>query len=454
MKIFRTLYIIIWAFFCFVVVGQEAASSYYLPYQMPAHAFVKYNAFLRNPSFTHHNEQGQQVGAYYRSQWMGYNNESFALMGLGYTNKWRVGSAMSAFVYKRNAGVMSNMGIVLNYAHYLPFSHDSGLRLGLNVIPTFSSLDRSRVVIPDATDPLLNTGSTFGFTAQPGFDVNFGGFYIGAAADNLVSNINGASSQRYVFHLMYKYEIDQGGRGTDRKLTLGVFPSLNGSKINGSAQVLFDSTKFWAYAAAEYRYGILAGAGLYLMENIGIGMEYEMPILRAIPGVGSTVGAYVSMKFGAGSGTLSASRAKKYRRGTRATQETLSTRTSSNQVTQANKPKPAPPKPAATTPPPPPPEPPKPSDGFAVRTESVADDKVAGGYYLIIGSFNEPKYAQSLIASKRTKYEVGGFSANGRNYVYLERKVSTEAEARKLYDRYVKNTKDFPSGMWVLQVTK
>ena len=61
----------------------QEQKGFYVPYQMPTHAFVRFNTFVANPAAPLVvNYQEHNVGLYYRNQWMGYKNDNFSLMGL------------------------------------------------------------------------------------------------------------------------------------------------------------------------------------------------------------------------------------------------------------------------------------------------------------------------------------------------------------------------------------
>ena len=83
---------------------------------------------------------------------------------------------MNAMVFKRNATVMTNYGVVLNYGHLITLSDQVRIGLGLSVVPSFSGLDKGRIRAADPTDPLLNVGKSFDINVQPGGYIAFGDF--------------------------------------------------------------------------------------------------------------------------------------------------------------------------------------------------------------------------------------------------------------------------------------
>ena len=110
----------------------QEQKGFYVPYQMPTHAFVRFNTFVANPAAPLIvNYQEHNVGLYYRNQWMGYKNDNFSLMGLSYGRNWRETSSMNLFLYKRNVTVMTNYGVVLNYGHLIHLSDNVRIGMGL-----------------------------------------------------------------------------------------------------------------------------------------------------------------------------------------------------------------------------------------------------------------------------------------------------------------------------------
>ena len=80
-------------------------------------------------------------------------------MGTFLWANWRETSSMNLFLYKRNVTVMSNYGIVLNYGHLIHLSDNVRIGMGLNLIPSFSGLDKGRIRVADPADPLLQLGT-------------------------------------------------------------------------------------------------------------------------------------------------------------------------------------------------------------------------------------------------------------------------------------------------------
>lgn len=466
-RIYLGLMMLFWA----NIFAQDA--SFYLPYQMPTHSSVKFNTFLANPAFPLLGFQEQNAGIHYRSQWMGYKDESFTLMGASYGVNWNEISSANAFVYKRNAGIMSNIGVVLNYGHYVQFSDAMGLRLGLNVIPMYSGIDESRVVI-NTPDPLLSFKKTFGLTAQPGFDFNFGdltrsSFHVGATAENLFDYsfadskaMTSFSDKTITGHLMYRSMM----QGSSEMFEDGHWAAMlratrEQSEINLGGHVAFDFPRLgWTYLGYTQKYGIFAGLGFNINDYLSLGLEYENGAGAKIKQLGSTFGVHINAQFGGDrqkSSQLSRERQQAQRQKARekARQRIESRRADARKPVTPPVVKDTVPKTTPTPPPPPPAkveEPPKVEP--VIRVQNIASDKIPPGHYVVVGVFRDPRNAFRYIQELRKKYQVAGFVHPKTNftYVYVGGAALSREAAEAIHSKNMFNP-DFNTGnIWILHV--
>lgn len=485
MKILKHILIIIMLFFSWHIFSQEE-TPYYLPYQMPTHTFVKFNSFISNPTFPLiSNYQEYNTGIYYRSQWLGFKNESNQLMGASFGFNWKEQNSANFFAYKRNAGIMSNIGIVLNYEHFVEFSDEAGLRLGINVIPALSGIDKARVRISESSDPRLQVGNSFGLTVQPGFDFNVGYFHFGATAENLLDYSFGAKKTMTSFdhkiftgHLMYRYEIedDEIFERAAWHVMGRVTKESDGINLSGNAGI--DAPKLgWLYGGYTQKYGAFVGIGFNINEMISVGGEYENGIAAKIPNLGSTVGVYVNFQFGGKRQADSRNdRLKKdnQRKAARLrAEERMKARAERlkaqpiqpKDTTQVAKSTPATPTPTPPAPPTPAPNTNNGNNGltevknssgesFFIKRENIASDKIQRGYYVVIGVYQDPRNAFRLITLMRKKYQVAGFvnPITNRTYVYIGNPAMGLDEAQQLYRKHLYNPDFTSTGMWVLEV--
>jgi putative bacteroidetes-specific membrane protein len=419
----------------------QEQSGFYVPYQMPTHAFVRFNTFVANPAFPLIvNYQEHNIGLYYRNQWMGYKNDNFSLMGLSYGRNFRETSSMNAMIFKRNVTVMTSYGVVLNYGHAVELSDAVKLNMGLNVIPTFSGLDKGRIHAADPSDPLLNVGNIFGVSVQPGVDIAIGDFHIAGTSDNLIDYATGSNKAMTAFrdktftaHLMYRTAFQSRNDLLEEgywSVALRATKEYDGFNFGGHALIDLPALG-WANVGYTQRNGLIAGVGFNIRQQWSIGVEYENAIGVKVPQLGNTLGVYLNVQFGG--------------------------------------------KRQEHTPPPPkrpnklpvvPVEPPKPVEKkkeeikpvpvqtdapLAVKTEKMKG--VTEGYYVVIGVYANPRNAFNERQRLGKRYDVGTFvnSKNGYTYLYLGKGVMSAEEAQSLMRKNMMK-EDFYGGIWILEV--
>ena len=421
-----------------------------MPYQMPTHAFVRFNTFVANPAFPLIvNYQEHNVGLYYRNQWSGYKNDNFSLMGLSYGRNWRETSSMNAMVFKRNATVMTNYGVVLNYGHLITLSDQVRIGLGLSVVPSFSGLDKGRIRAADPTDPLLNVGNSFDINVQPGGYIAFGDFYIAGMAENLIDYSSGAGQamtefrdKTFTAHLMYRTALESNNSLLENGYWSAAFRATkeyDGYNFGGSAMLDLPALG-WLNVGYTQRNGLLAGVGVNLRQQWSLGVEYENPIGVKIPQLGSTFGVYLNVQFGG----------ERQKVAPPPTPRNPTKRPEIVQVTpektEEKKPEPLVKQPDLTK------MPVKPNQApISVKIETM--EGVPPGHYVIIGVYASARNAFNFRQQMAKRYEVGTFvnKKNGLNYVYLGKGNMSLEEAQALMRKQMVNI-DFVGGIWVLEV--
>lgn len=438
---------------CFLISAFALAQEqkgYYMPYQMPTHAFVRFNTFVANPAFPLIvNYQEHNVGLYYRKQWSGYKNDNFSLMGLSYGRNWRETSSMNAMVFKRNATVMTNYGVVLNYGHLITLSDQVRIGLGLSVVPSFSGLDKGRIRAADPTDPLLNVGNSFDINVQPGGYIAFGDFYIAGMAENLIDYSSGAGKamtefrdKTFTAHLMYRTALESNNSLLENGYWSAAFRATkeyDGYNFGGSAMLDLPALG-WLNVGYTQRNGLLAGVGVNLRQQWSLGIEYENPIGVKIPQLGSTFGVYLNVQFGG----------ERQKVAPPPTPRNPTKRPEIVQVTpektEEKKPEPLVKQPDLTK------VPVKPNQApISVKIETM--EGVPPGHYVIIGVYASARNAFNFRQQMAKRYEVGTFvnKKNGLNYVYLGKGNMSLEEAQALMRKQMVNI-DFIGGIWVLEV--
>lgn len=356
---------------------------------------------------------------------------------------------MNAMVFKRNATVMTNYGVVLNYGHLITLSDQVRIGLGLSVVPSFSGLDKGRIRAADPTDPLLNVGNSFDINVQPGGYIAFGDFYIAGMAENLIDYSSGAGKamtefrdKTFTAHLMYRTALESNNSLLENGYWSAAFRATkeyDGYNFGGSAMLDLPALG-WLNVGYTQRNGLLAGVGVNLRQQWSLGVEYENPIGVKIPQLGSTFGVYLNVQFGG----------ERQKVAPPPTPRNPTKRPEIVQVTpektEEKKPEPLVKQPDLTK------VPVKPNQApISVKIETM--EGVSPGHYVIIGVYASARNAFNFRQQMAKRYEVGTFvnKKNGLNYVYLGKGNMSLEEAQALMRKQMVNI-DFMGGIWVLEV--
>lgn len=434
-------------FLATIATWAQEQKGFYVPYQMPTHAFVRFNTFVANPAFPLVvNYQEHNAGLYYRNQWMGYQNDHFSLMGISYGRNWRQTSSMNAFLYKRNVTVMTNYGAVLNYGHLIELSDKVRIGMGLNVIPSVSGLDKGRIQVVDPSDPLLQVGNSFDIAIQPGGYIAIGDFYIAGTAENLIDYSAAAAKAMTEFrdktltaHLMYRKALDSNNDLMENGYWSVAFRATKEyDGLNFGGHALLDLPALgWANVGYTQRNGLIAGLGVNLRQQWSLGVEYENALGVKVPQLGNTIGIYLNVQFGGDRQKRTPPPPPKPPRLPVVPVKEEEPKKEEPLVKQDPEIKPQPVKPKQAP--------------IAVKT--VPMEGVPAGYYVIIGVYANARNAYTFREQMSKRYEVGTFvnKVNALTYVYMGKGALSLEEAQNLMHKWMYHV-DFIGGIWVLEV--
>ena len=430
----------------------QEQKGFYVPYQMPTHAFVRFNTFVANPAFPLVvNYQEHNVGLYYRNQWSGYKNDNFSLMGLSYGRNWRGTSSVNAFLYKRNVTVMTNYGVVLNYGHLITLSDKLRIGMGLNVIPSFSGLDKGRIRVADPADPLLEVGNSFDFVLQPGGYIAFGDFYLAGTAENLIDYASGAAKAMTEFrdktltaHLMYRKALESNNDLLENgywSVALRATKEFDGLNFGGHAMIDLPALG-WANLGYTQRNGLIAGVGFNLRQQWSLGIEYENAMGVKVPQLGNTFGVYLNVQFG---GDRQKRTPPPPPKPPRLPVVPVEEKPKEDKPKEEDKPL-VPPTPGVEK------KDTKPNQApISIKTETM--EGVPAGHYVIIGVYANFRNAYNFREQMSKRYEVNSFvnKKNSLTYIHLGKGALSLEDAQNLMRKYMLNI-DFIGGIWVLEV--
>lgn len=292
MKLRNFLILSLIAFLSFTTVNAQESDPI-LPLKVAPQNLMKFNRFLINPTFTTVRENNSYINFLHRNQSFQFDNNDQTYF-VSYSGRIGDRNGMGLSLYSQQKGLVSNIGIMANYAYGIKLSDKSNFTFGANLSYYNTGYDRNRASQLDPNDPLLNgTVDSNVLSFQPGFNLSYGQFDFGVYAENLFDyNIKTSeqltefANKTYSGHLQYTHPFNTGtgilesarlmplarvrlnaqdGPLTDNQQDL----SLGGSLI-------LDLPKLgWLQGGYDSFYGASAGAGFNLNKRLSIGYTME-----------------------------------------------------------------------------------------------------------------------------------------------------------------------------------
>ncbi|MEX0362472.1 MAG: PorP/SprF family type IX secretion system membrane protein, partial [Allomuricauda sp.] len=278
----------------------------YVSYDVPFQNLLKFNRFLINPTFSAVREDKSYVNLFHRSQGAEFNdnNQNYFLSYSGRIND-RVGLGVS--LYNQQEGVISNLGIMANYAHGIQLGQKSNLSFGVNIPYYVSSFDPDRAVALD-DDPILNDATQNSIISfQPGLNLSLGKFDFGVFAQNLVDyNIRTGKSlsefneKTFSGHIQFAHSFRNGAGifedGRLLPLARARFEA-NQDPIFGGGLILDLPKLGWLQGGYDQLYGASAGTGFNLNRRLSFGYNFEKNLNRNLTHLGVTHEVSIAFSF-------------------------------------------------------------------------------------------------------------------------------------------------------------
>lgn len=463
--------IVLFVLTLFVQFALAQKDNYYLPYEMPGHVAVKYNSFLLNPAFPILAESKEShVALYHRNQWMNFKNNFKTFSGT-YGKKWSDQEMFHLMAFNTKMGVFANTGILGNYIHQIEISDGNYLRLGVNAVFAMSGLSRGEIIVNDPTDRAYDNISTTGIVnVNPAFDMNFGTFHFGISAENLIDYAISSGEmavpfgeKAFVGHVMYR-NVMEGASGILEEATFAAMAKARKSpdNIQVGGHLLLDMPLLgWIFGGYDQKYGIFGGLGFNINTHFSAGFGYEQGLATYVKNLGGTYDVTLAYHFGG----ERHERAKKLAKDRKAKEVELEAKrqAAARAKEEANKKPEVVPPPTETKPTPPPVKEEQKTvmqrleDRMRVQEHKIADEKIAGGFYVIGNVFRNPKGAYQYMQNIRAI----GLTANsfvhpqnGMTYVYFEKPFDTKSEAGVLMMDLLKRPEFANKSIWVLRVSR
>ncbi len=271
--------------------------SPYVSYNVPFQNLLKFNRFLINPTFSTVREDKSYINFFHRSQ-SAYFQDNYQNYFLSYSGRINDRTGLGISVYNQQEGLVSNIGILTNYAYGVRLGPKSVLTFGFNIPYYRSSFDENRAVTNE-TDPALAALSENSIIAfQPGINVAFGSFDIGVFAEDLFDfnlktgeSLTSFGEKSFSGHLQYtrNFRYADGIFEEGRLMPIARIRKIGNEGLEFGGGVILDLPRLgWLQAGYDSFYGGSAGAGFNINKRLSLGYNFEKGFSQGIQNFGVT----------------------------------------------------------------------------------------------------------------------------------------------------------------------
>ena len=269
----------------------------FITYDVPSQNLLKFNRFLINPTFSTVREDKSYVNLLHRNQSVTFddNNQTYFLSYSGRMND-RTGLGLS--LYTQREGIVSNYGILANYAYGIKLSDKSNFTFGANLSYYNSGFDQNRAN-PIENDPLLNGFQDVSLLSfQPGFNLSYGKFDFGLFAENLFDynlktseSVSDFQDKTFSGHLQYTHQFENasGIMENARLMPLARARKVGQDEFVLGGNLILDLPRLgWVQGGYDSFYGASAGIGFNLNKRVSIGYTMEKGLSNTFDNFGLT----------------------------------------------------------------------------------------------------------------------------------------------------------------------
>lgn len=274
---------------------------------MYSHYF--YKPMIYNPAFTGDGD-AVNIMLINRAQWSDFKGAPqlniFTLDGRLLDKK--VGLGLQLISDRK--GISNRLGGDLSYSYRVKLNDDMHLALGVSFGAVDHTLNYSKALVENTTDPTLFTGSQhkIAYNANAGVAFVWKELALGAAAPQLLGNkVNYVDSagvrpyytqaRHYMSSLKYKFFISKDKGISIAPQALVRFVSNAPLQYDGNLN--FDwNDKFWVGATYKSNYAVAANAGFCINKQLYIGYSYEFITGNIGKYAGMSHEIMVNFKFG------------------------------------------------------------------------------------------------------------------------------------------------------------
>ena len=279
--------------------GQEGGQAGpVLSFDVPSQNLLRYNRYLVHPAFSTLGPVNTYISFHHRNQWADYDNSFEVSMG-SFSGKINERTGFAIGLFQQKYGVLSNFGVMANYAYGVQIADNSVLALGVNMVYYRSGINWGSVFISDPGDPALqNTENNSLIAFHPGLNLTLGSFNMGIYAENLV-NFNLTDYKSYIYgnsgkilwgHVMYTLKMEMlEGSFEDGEMTTMIRARKAGEDFYPSASLMLNFPKIgWLQVGYDDFYGAAAGIGFNLTRHLSLGYTIEKGLSEVITNFGIT----------------------------------------------------------------------------------------------------------------------------------------------------------------------
>ncbi|MBL7473424.1 PorP/SprF family type IX secretion system membrane protein [Robertkochia sediminum] len=271
------------------------------------HNLNKYNRMLVNPAYSIAGEENRAISFWSRIQWTGVNNSPQTFL-LNYSGKIGPSSGGGLGLYQQNLGLLTDSGILMNYAYEVTLGSQAALTLGINSTFFRRGLNKNAVNSASPDPTVLENQDDFLWLFMPGLNLRLGGFDLGFYAENLFDyNLNesrtvtGFESKIYSGQLAFTHTFKNAygvfGGATLRNLAYVKTLPNNETQYGGSSMI--DLSRFgWLQMGYNNVYGINGAVGVKLGDGLSIGVIYERGTNLSGQNFGPTYEAIATIELG------------------------------------------------------------------------------------------------------------------------------------------------------------
>ena len=276
----------LYLFLLFLALAKVSAQEEnpFISYDVPAQNLLKYNRFLINPTFSTVREDKSYVNLLHRNQSVQFddNNQNYFLSYSGRVSD-RTGLGLS--LYTQRQGLLSNFGVLANYAYGVKLNDKSNLTFGANMSYYNSGFDEGRASTIEIDPLLAGLQDQSLLSIQPGLNLSYGKFDVGVFAENLFDyNLKSSESvtefkdKTFSGHLQYTHEFTNtsGIFEEGRLMPLARARKVGEEEVTLGGSLILDLPKVgWVQGGYDSFYGAAAGVGFNLNRRISLGYTME-----------------------------------------------------------------------------------------------------------------------------------------------------------------------------------